>query len=189
MQNERHQNQELSEDEFSGGFDDGETDEAEAKLGKESTTSVGQVNAESDFDYHGTNGKKSFPETLYQSLAPPPVAEESAITAEEPVKLKLGDSDSDENVEALRLQEIKMTDPLLSPPKGAQKQKSHSCQLHRSNLNHLDKAVVTTLTLKTIGTQGISKYYFCLKTLPERSSDVRWSSRSYTTSSMNLQSG
>ena len=55
MQNERHPNQELSENEFSGGFDCGEDDETKAKLGKESTASVGQVSAESSGDYHGIN--------------------------------------------------------------------------------------------------------------------------------------
>ena len=79
------------------------------------------MSAESGSDYNDTNGKKSFPEKLYQSLAPPPVAVESAITTEGPVKLKLGDSDSDSDVGALHLQEIKTTEPLLSPPKGTQK--------------------------------------------------------------------
>ena len=104
-----------------GGFDCGGADKTKAKQGGERTASVGQVSAESGSDYNDTNGKKSFPEKLYQSLAPPPVAVESAITAEDPVKLKLGDSDSDSDVGALHLQEIKTTEPLLSPPKGTQK--------------------------------------------------------------------
>ena len=174
MQNERHSSQELSEDEFSGGFGCGGADEAEAKLGEESTASAGSERRKRQrLSWH--KRKEIITRKILPKPSPTSRGSGECHHRRGPVKLKLGDSGSDVVHCIYKKWKRQIHSSLL--PKAHRSKNSQQCHhLHSSSMNLLSKAAVTTLTVKTIGAQVISKCYFFLKALPERNSDVRWSS-------------